>query len=81
MQVTVDRVGRIVIPKPLRDALGIGPDTQLDVVPDGTGLRLEPVGVPERAIEQQDGLPLLGAVPGTRLTDDDVRRLRDELQR
>ena len=81
MQVTVDRVGRIVIPKPLRDALGIGPDTHLEVVPDGTGLRLEPIGLPERPIEQQDGLPLLGAVPGTRITDDDVRRLRDDLQR
>lgn len=81
MKVTVDWVGRIVIPKPVRDALGIEPDTQLEVVPEGTGLRLEPVWVPERVIEQHDGLPLLGPVPGTRLTDDDVRRLRDELQR
>ena len=81
MQVTVDRVGRIVIPKPLRDALGIGPETELDIVPDGAGLRLEPIARSERPIDERDGLPLLGAVPGALLTDDDVRRLRDELQR
>jgi AbrB family looped-hinge helix DNA binding protein len=81
MQVTVDRVGRIVIPKPLRDALGIGPDSQLEVVADGAGLRLDPVQPGERPIDERDGLPILGAVAGTVLTDDDVRRLRDELQR
>jgi AbrB family looped-hinge helix DNA binding protein len=81
MHVTVDRVGRIVIPKALRDALGIGPDSRLEVMPDGSGLRLEPVERAERTIEEHDGLPLLGAVPGARVTDDDVRRLRDDLQR
>jgi AbrB family looped-hinge helix DNA binding protein len=81
MHVTVDRVGRIVIPKPLRDALGIGPDSQLEVVADGAGLRLEPVQRAERPIGERDGLPILGTVAGTVITDDDVRRLRDELQR
>jgi len=81
MIVTVDRLGRIVIPKPLRVALGIGPDTELELMPDGAGLRLEPTQRAERVIEQQDGLPLLGAVKGAELTDDDVRRVRDELQR
>ena len=81
MHVTVDRVGRIVIPKPLRDALGIGPDSQLEVVADGAGLRLEPVQRAERRIDERDGLPILGPVAGTVITDDDVRRLRDEFQR
>lgn len=81
MRVTVDRVGRVVIPKPLRVALGIGPDTELDLVADGTGLRLDPVRTPERPITEPDGFPLLGFVPGVVLTDDDVRRLRDDLQR
>jgi AbrB family looped-hinge helix DNA binding protein len=81
MQVTVDRVGRIVIPKALRDALGIGPNTELDLIPDGAGLRLEPVRRNEREIGERDGLPVLGPVGGMVLTDDDVRRLRDDLQR
>lgn len=80
MRVTVDRVGRIVIPKSLRDALGIVADTELDVLPDGGGLRLDPVRPAERAVDESDGLPLLSVVPGVVLSDADVARLRDELQ-
>lgn len=81
MKVTVDRVGRIVIPKPLRTALGIGPDTELEVVADGTALRLEPVRSVGRGLVVVDGLPMLAPVGGQALTDADVQRLRDELQR
>lgn len=78
---TVDRVGRLVIPKALRVALGITPDTPLELIPDGTGLRIEPVRRRQRAVGTSDGLPILGHVDGAVLTDDDVRRLRDEAQR
>ncbi|MDQ1248026.1 MAG: hypothetical protein QG597_2398, partial [Actinomycetota bacterium] len=40
MLVTIDRVGRVVIPKALRTALGITPDTQLELIPAGSGLRI-----------------------------------------
>lgn len=78
---TIDRVGRVVIPKALRVALGITSDTQLELIPDGTGLRIEPVQRQQRSIDTSDGLPILGAVEGAVLTDDDVRRLRDDIQR
>ena len=81
MLVTIDRVGRVVIPKALRVALGITPDTQLELIPDGTGLRIEPVRRNRRPVEVSDGLPILGNVAGAVLTDDEVRRLRDDLQR
>lgn len=81
MNVTVDRLGRLVIPKALRVALGITPDTQLELIPDGAGLRIEPVQRRQRSIETRDGLPILGSVEGAVLTDHDVRRLRDDIQR
>ncbi len=81
MNVTVDRLGRLVIPKALRVALGITPDTQLELIPDGSGLRIEPVQRRARPIETRYGLPVLGRVEGAVLTDDDVRRLRDDIQR
>lgn len=81
MYVTIDRVGRVVIPKALRVALGITADTQLELIPDGSGLRIEPVRRGRRAVEISEGLPILGKVEGAALTDDDVRRLRDDLQR
>jgi AbrB family looped-hinge helix DNA binding protein len=81
MIVTVDRVGRIVIPKALRTALGIAPDTELELTADGRGLRLEPVQRHDRTIEERDGLPLLGWVDAPPFTDADLRQLRDDLQR
>ncbi|MCH9666387.1 MAG: AbrB/MazE/SpoVT family DNA-binding domain-containing protein [Actinomycetia bacterium] len=81
MYVTIDRVGRVVIPKSLRVALGITPETQLELIPDGTGLRIEPVGRRQRSIDTADGLPILGNVAGAVLTDGDVHRLRDDIQR
>lgn len=81
MRVTVDAAGRMVIPKPLRAALGIGPDAELEIVSDGGGLRLDLVEGAMRSVEEQDGVPLLTLVPGMVITDDDVRRLRDDGQR
>ncbi len=81
MHATIDRAGRVVIPKLIRDALGLWPDTELEITIDGGGVRLEPVHQRERPVEESDGLPLLGRVEHAHLTDADVRRLRDDLQR
>lgn len=83
MEVTVDKVGRVVIPKRLRTAYGIGPDTKLEIVEDGDGMRLEPISGEERRIEERDGF-LVVLPPDTDfepVTDDVVRDLRDTLQR
>lgn len=81
MRVRVDQVGRIVIPKPVRTALGLTPQTELELVTDGAGLRLDPVAPVDRTVEELDGFPLLGAIAGAVFDDDDVRRLRDDSQR
>jgi len=41
MEVKIDKAGRIVIPKPLREQLGFKPDTELEVLeqPDGVLLK------------------------------------------
>jgi AbrB family looped-hinge helix DNA binding protein len=72
MQVAIDRAGRVVIPKPLRDQLGFSPDRPLQAeVVDG---RLE-LSVPHEPLELVDGPhgPLL-APTGTPIGDEDVRR-------
>jgi AbrB family looped-hinge helix DNA binding protein len=42
MRATIDKAGRVVIPKPLRDQVGLTPG-EVELVADGTGVRIEPV--------------------------------------
>lgn len=77
----MDRAGRVVLPKVLRDQLGLEPDEELEVAVDGGGIRLQPHTKPTRSIDVVDGWPVI-APAGTRsITDADVRELRDADQR
>jgi AbrB family looped-hinge helix DNA binding protein len=81
MKVTMDRVGRIVIPKGLRDQLGLRPDEELEATIDGHAIRLEPRSAPSRVVVQRDGVAVLRSVTDAVLTDRMVRDLRDADQR
>ena len=82
MHVTMDRVGRVVLPKRLRDELGLVAETEFDAVVDGSAIRLQPrLRANARRIREVDGWPVLAAVPGRTLSDEDVRDLRDADQR
>lgn len=77
MKATIDSAGRLVIPKQLRDRLGLTPG-EVEVEADGADLRVRPVA--EESLDEQDGwllVPSSGAV----LTDADVQQLRDADQR
>lgn len=74
MEATIDNVGRIVLPKALRDRLRLAPGTKVDVSEYGGGLQVTPVGRTAR-IEERNGR--LVAVADTTITDDDVLALID----
>lgn len=78
MEATVDSVGRIVVPKPLRDVLGLTPGTPVDVTLYGAGLQLIPRGRTARLIEVDGSLV---AESETVVTDDDVLGLIDSGRR
>ncbi|MDP8959432.1 MAG: AbrB/MazE/SpoVT family DNA-binding domain-containing protein, partial [Actinomycetota bacterium] len=42
MRVTIDKAGRLVIPKALRDAVGLVPGG-VELTRDGAGVRIEPL--------------------------------------
>ncbi|MBA2444592.1 MAG: AbrB/MazE/SpoVT family DNA-binding domain-containing protein [Nocardioidaceae bacterium] len=67
METTVDGVGRIVIPKPPRDALGLGPGSAVDVTQYGAGLQIVPTGRTAR-LREIDGA--LVASSSTVVTDE-----------
>ena len=81
MKATMDAAGRIVIPKRMREQLGLGPGTELDVSIDGSALRLQPNVGGGRSITETDGWPTLTAVANARIDDESVRELRDSLRR
>lgn len=77
MRTTIDKAGRLVIAKPLRDLVGLVPG-EVEVTVDGAGLRIEPVAG-GRIVER--GGRLTVAASGDVLDDDAVRDLRRGDQR
>jgi AbrB family looped-hinge helix DNA binding protein len=77
MRATIDKAGRLVIPKPLRDRVGLQPGV-VEVVVDGTGLRVEAIAA-ESLVERGDLLVIPAA--GTPISADVVRALRGGDQR
>lgn len=74
MEATVDDVGRIVLPKPLRERLRLTPGTKVDVSEYGDGLHVTALGRTAR-LEVRDGR--LVASAETPVTDEDVLALVD----
>ena len=74
MRATIDRAGRLVIPRPLRDRIGLAHGGEVELELDGAAVRIEPVS--GRALKQVDGLLVIPAT-GQRLTGAAVRELID----
>ena len=77
MRTTIDKAGRLVIPKELRARIGLVPG-EVDVHVEGASLRIEPVAG-DRLVERDGRLTV--PATGTPLDDDQVRALRDVDQR
>lgn len=74
MEGIIDRAGRVVLPKPLRDALGLLPGTTVDISAYGAGVQIVPAGRTARLVEESGRLV---AVSDTQVTDDVVFALID----
>ena len=81
MMVTIDRAGRVVIPKDVRDRLSLGSQTELELSIEGDSIRLTPVRGTGRLFRMVDGFPRIDAIAGITTTDTDVQGWRDADQR
>jgi AbrB family looped-hinge helix DNA binding protein len=77
MRTTIDKAGRLVIPKALRERLGLHPG-EVELTPDGSGLRIEAVAGDDH-VEESGRLVIPPA--GTPVDDELVRALRNADQR
>jgi AbrB family looped-hinge helix DNA binding protein len=81
MRTAIDRAGRIVIPKPLRESLALAPGQTLEIsVRDGR-IEIEPAATPMRLVRRRGHLT---AVPDDQLpplTAEDVRATLEQIRR
>jgi AbrB family looped-hinge helix DNA binding protein len=81
-QITIDRAGRVVLPKPLRDELGLAPGDTLELEASGEKITLRPIRAGESFTKEKGvwvfrtGQPLSAAV-----TDAVLRQVRDDRER
>ncbi len=73
MRATIDKAGRLVIPKSLRDRLGLTPG-EVEVTADGSSLRVEALAG-DGLVEE--GGRLVIPASGLPVDDETVRALRD----
>ena len=75
MRTTIDSLGRVVVPKALRDALGLTPGSTVDISQYGSGLSMVAAGRTARLVEESGVLVARG--DSTDIDDDAVFDLLD----
>jgi len=55
MRITIDKAGRIVVPKPLRDKYNIHTGMELEITEDSNGIRITRFGE-ESSLKQKNGI-------------------------
>ena len=78
MQTTIDSAGRIVVPKALRDELGLAGGERLEIRAHDGALEVEVIPVPMH-LEERDGVP--SAVPLEPLPALTAHQVRETLER
>lgn len=74
MRTTIDKAGRLVIPRALRHRIGLIGGAEVELELDGTAIRIEPVAGSDL---QEDGGLLFIPATGTPIDDTLVRELID----
>jgi AbrB family looped-hinge helix DNA binding protein len=81
MRTTIDRAGRVVLPKVLREALGLRGGQEIEISLRDGGIQIEPVSAPMRLVERKGILVAEPDVPIPPLTRDEVRDTLERVRR
>jgi AbrB family looped-hinge helix DNA binding protein len=78
MRTTIDAAGRLVIPRAIREQVGVYGVTEVEVELDGSAIRIEPLAHGE--LVEEDGRLVIPST-GTPVTAEMIERLRDAERR
>lgn len=81
METTIDRAGRIVVPRKLREELGLTGGTRLEIRIREGRLEIEAAPTPMRLVRRGKGLVATTEKPLPRLSADEVRAVLESLRR
>ena len=81
MRTAIDSAGRIVVPKALREALGLTAGQQLEIAERDGRLEIVPAPTPMRLVDEGDGVVAVADVDMPVLTADLVRDTLEHTRR
>ncbi len=81
MRTTVDSAGRVVIPKALRDALGLAAGQALEITEQDGRLEIVPAATPMRLVDEGDGVAAVADADMPVLTASVVRDTLERIRR
>ncbi len=81
MRSTIDAAGRVVIPKELRERVGLVAGSELEVRERDGRIELEPATTPMRLVRSRRGAAAVPLVELPPLTDDLVRATLERVRR
>jgi AbrB family looped-hinge helix DNA binding protein len=81
MRTTIDASGRVVVPKPLRDELGLRGGTSLEIRANAGRIEIEPLPTPMRLARRGKGLVAVSDIPLPTLGAEEVRSVVDSQRR
>jgi len=73
MRVTIDKAGRIVVPKSMREELGLNPEEPLEIEVVDDHVEISHATGTARLVEGPDGL--MAAPTGRTITSEEIRRI------